>query len=246
LTPKLSFGHFQQAWDEHGATLKRLIEQNHVRRICEIGGGANPLLPLDYVRSKQLDYTILDVSQEELDKAPAGYSKLLADICASDLTDLGEFDLVFSKMLAEHVSDGRVFHRNVRQMLSPQGLAFHFFPTLFAPPFVVNWLLPETFASALLSAVAPRDKVQHAKFPAHYSWCRGPTARQIERLKNVGLDVVEYRGFFGHSYYKRIPGLRALSNAFTRILIKHPVPSLTTFGYLIVRRDSGSSISQPA
>lgn len=236
MSTTVSFGHFDDAWSSHAATLKALIEQNGIHQVCEVGGGANPLLPKAYLLSKGLDYTILDVSQEELDKAPAGYNKVLADICAPSTLDLGPFDLVFTKMLAEHVSDGGTFHRNVRRMLVPGGLAFHFFPTLFALPFIANWLLPTSLSERLLQALAPRNLVKHGKFPGRYSWCRGPTPRQVSRIERLGFEIVEYRGFFGHGYYNNIPILRALSRVMTRLLLHHPMPALTTFAYLIVRR----------
>lgn len=245
---RVSFGYFEEAWAEHAATVRRLIEQNGVRKICEVGGGANPLLPIEYLRSHALEYTILDVSQEELDKAPPEYNKVLADVCGSGTSQLEQFDLVFTKMLAEHVVDGRTFHRNVRHMLSPGGLAFHFFPTLFAPPFVLNWLMPESMSSRVLQTFAPRNQIKHGKFPARYSWCRGPSRSQIERLEGLGFDLVQYRGFFGHSYYKNIPGLRNMSASVGRMLVKHPIPSLTTFAYLILRKPqtSAPAHNQPA
>ena len=47
-------------------------------------------------------------------------------------------------MLAEHVPDGYRFHSNLFELLKPGGVAFHFMPTLYSPPFVINRLLPET------------------------------------------------------------------------------------------------------
>jgi hypothetical protein len=235
LSPNVSFGHFTDAWKGHDDRLKRLIEEHRIRSICEVGGGANPQLSIDYIRANGLDCTILDVAQAELDKAPPEYRKVRTDIC-SDVSHLGQFDLVFTKMLAEHVADGATFHRNVHQILLPGGIAFHFFPTLFAPPFVLNWMLPEWISEQVLQTFAPRDKVKHGKFPARYSWCRGPSTRQIQRLADVGFEIVEYRGFFGHGYYKNIPGLRNASAAVTRRLLEHPIPDLTTFAYLIVRK----------
>lgn len=232
----VSYGNFQEAWSQHSNKLRCIVEDRAVRRICEVGGGANPALGLEYVQRHNLDYTILDISAEELAKAPNGYRKVVANICGQLPQNLGGYDLVFTKMLCEHVPDGEVFHRNVHQLLRPGGLAFHFFPTLYAPPFVANVLLPERLAGLLLDIFAPRDKRQHGKFPARYSWCRGPTARQTQRLTSVGYDILEYRGFFGHSYYRRLPGFRQGADTFARYLVKKPNPNLTTFAYLVMQK----------
>ena len=64
--------------------------------------------------------------------------------------------------------------------------------------------MPERLADILLHMFETRDRFQHAKFPAYYRWCRGPTHKQINRFISLGYDVVEYRGFFGHGYYNKI------------------------------------------
>lgn len=231
-----SYAHSAEAWTDYLPTLLRLIAACGARRICEVGGGANPALNPSDVRDAGIAYTVLDISPRELDKAPDGITKVAADICGVLPVGLGEFDLVFTRMLCEHVPDGGRFHRNVRRLLRNGGLAFHFFPTLFAPPFVVNRLMPERLASMLLDVVAPRDHQRHGKFPAYYSWCRGPAPRQIERLRALGYDVLRYRGYFGHGYYRRIPLLHAVSNRIANALIRHPVDSLTTYAYVVLRK----------
>lgn len=232
----ITYGTFKEAWRQHFVQLTSLIENHAAKRVCDIGGGANPVLPEQYVRERGLDYTLLDISQEELDKAPSQYQKLCVDICRPDERLGGGFDIAFSKMLAEHVIDGEAFHSNVRDLLRPGGLAFHFYPTLYAPPYVANYLMPERLSSALLDIFAPRDRVQHAKFPALYSWCRGPTGTHIARLEKLGYRIEEFRGYFGHDYYRRIPGVHQVSQAFARWLVDHPIPHLTTFAWLVLRR----------
>ena len=62
-----------------------------------------PALDLDVVREHELAYTVVDVSAEGLAKAPAGYEKVQADVSGPLPDGLGQFDLVFSTTLAEHV-----------------------------------------------------------------------------------------------------------------------------------------------
>ncbi len=231
-----SYGGFLEAWCEHHRTVVRLIETHDARHVCEVGGGANPSLGLDYIRARGVEYTVLDISQEELDKAPGGYRKLRADICGDLPLGLGGFDLVFTKMLCEHVRDARRFHQNVLRLLSPKGIAFHFFPTLFSPPFVLNRLLPEKISQELLDTFRPRDGRKQGKFPAYYAWCRGPTRFQIARLQALGYEIVAYRGFFGHTYYSKIPLLGTLARRLGDFLVAHPLPHLTSYAYLVMRR----------
>jgi SAM-dependent methyltransferase len=237
---RIRFGYQHDAYRDYEATLQGLIETNGCRRICEVGGGANPALPLDYVTSHKLRYCLLDIAPEELAKAPAGYDKIVADICSKTVPPGGPFDLVFSKMLAEHVRDPRQFHRNVYDLLGPGGLAFHFFPTLYSLPLLVNRLIPERASAAALRIFSPRDPVKEGKFPAYYRWCRGPNAAQVRRFEALGYVVEEYAGFYGHDYYDRIPVLRNLHRSATRFLVDHPVTWLTSVAYVVLRRPSGT------
>jgi SAM-dependent methyltransferase len=237
----ISYRNSDAAWGGYEGYLSELITRLKPRGVLELGAGANPTFDRTFATGHALDYSILDISATELNKAPDGYRKIEADISAPKIRLDCEFDLVFSRMLAEHLPDGEVFHRNVLDLLSPGGHAFHFFPTLFAPPFVANLLLPEQLSESLLRLVqrGREQEGMHAKFPARYSWCRGPTKGQLERLKKVGYTVEEYIGFFGHSgYYEKFPPAKRLHEAISNWFMRHPVPQLTSFAYLLLRKPS--------
>lgn len=225
-------------WFGYDDYLRALASRPGVRRVCEIGGGANPALPLEFVHEHGLEYTVLDISAEELAKAPEGYVKVHADIINLSDELPGGYDLIFSRMVAEHVPDGEVFHRNIHRLLAPGGIAFHYFPTLYTLPFVINLLMPHRLSDAILHRVqGGREKHgQHGKFPAFYSWCYGPTARQLARLRGVGFEIEEYIGYYGHSYYRHFPPLHRLHEWLCQKLVDHPIPQLTTTCYLVVRK----------
>jgi uncharacterized UPF0146 family protein len=230
------YGLAHDAWDAYIPAVQSVIEAGSVRRICEVGAGANPSFSMEYVEARGLDYSILDISESELAKAPDGYKKVVADICAPDPAVEGGFDLVFSAMLAEHVRDGCAFHSSVYRLLSDGGTACHFYPTLYALPFVVNRLVPESVAGKILDVLARRDRYQHDKFPALYKWCRGPSRGQLGNFKSVGYEIVEFRAFFGHAYYNRMPALQRMSDAISRMLVRHPIPALTSYAIVMLRR----------
>ena len=235
----VSYGLSQTAWGEYSAFLEELATRPGVRKICEIGGGANPSLSLAFIAKHNLEYTILDISENELAKAPDGYIKLVGDITDPN-TQLqkNNWDLIFSKMLAEHVQDGTSFHGNIFNLLAPGGTAFHFFPTLCSMPFVINKLLCKKNSARLLYLFyKDRDyDGKHGKFPAYYSLCYGPTKKQIKRLANIGYSIKNYIGFFGHSYFERIPLLHKLHRALTKLLISFPIPWLSSYAYVVLSK----------
>ena len=65
---KISFGKSEEAWLGFEDYLIRNIRKYEVKSICEIGGGANPVLNQIIIKKFNLDYSILDISQEELEK----------------------------------------------------------------------------------------------------------------------------------------------------------------------------------
>lgn len=204
--------------------------------VCEIGGGANPLLSRDERDRLGITYTLIDVDASELAKAPDDVRKIEFDITSRALPR--SFDVVFSKHLAEHVREPELMHRNVRAMLRPGGVAIHFFPTLYGAPFVLNRLIPEQLAERMLLRLQPyrASPGNHGKFPAYYRWCRGPTRSQVRRLLSIGFEVDEYVACFGHAYYCRAPVLQRLEDAKTRALLRHPVALLTSYAIVVLRR----------
>lgn len=238
-TMKIDYRPSEEGWLQHTDYLKKLVLENRCKRICEIGGGANPALPIEFVKEHGLDYLIVDISPSELAKAPQGYRTRVLDITQPVPGESENCDLIFSKMLAEHISDAASFYENVRKMLRPGGLAFHFFPTLYAPPFVLNRIIPERLAYWLLSILQPGREAsgKNAKFPAYYQWCRGPYGKQIRRLESAGFSIRSYIGFYGHwPYYQKVPFLVTLHKAFCNWLIQHPIPALTSFAYVVLER----------
>jgi SAM-dependent methyltransferase len=234
-------------WREKGsgATCFDLFAQR-VRELCEdgsrvvteVGGGARPLLSPDFVAARGVDYTVVDLSPAELAKAPPGYKTVAADICAVHPPPSAPADLVFSRTLAEHVHNPARFHRNVYLMLKPGGKALHFFPTLYALPFVVNKVAPERLSNWILLRLQEGRGASgtHGKFQAHYRWCRGPTRRQLRRLREIGFRIVRYEAFFGHGYFDRAPSLSAISQRIGETLASHPVPLLTSYAIVELER----------
>jgi SAM-dependent methyltransferase len=225
----------------HGApeAIEAVIDRFDSRDVLEIGAGAHPTLSVDRVRALGVRYTTNDISQEELDKADPAYVRLCYDLSGAEPPARlrGAFDLVFSRMVNEHVKDGERYYRNIATILRPGGVTTHWFSTLYALPFVTNRLIPEWLGNRVLDALAPRDRSGHGKFKAYYSWGRGPTRRMVARLESLGFAVLEYTGYFGHTYYRRrLPVLDFLEGKKAAWLAKHPRPLLTSYARVLLRK----------
>jgi len=211
----------------------RLISSKSGPDIIEIGAGRNPLFS-DADLPRNVDsYTIGDISRKELDLAPGSWNALCFDVCGDVGSISARFDVAFTRMLAEHVPDGYRFHSNVFSLLKPGGVAFHFMPTLYSPPFVLNKLLPESMSGGILRAFfANRTEDDIPKFPARYSLCYGDSPRQIRRLLSIGYADVDIRTFYGHNYFSKIPLIRELDSGLTRLAYKKGLSQFSAYAYV--------------
>jgi SAM-dependent methyltransferase len=237
--PAIRYQHWSGASrDERIPYVENLVLTAKAGSVCEIGAGANPALSPEFLARNPIDYLLIDNSREELAKAPDSYAKVHADITSDAFEPPGRYDVVFSLFLSEHISTPEAFHRNVFDLLEPGGTAFHAFSTLYAPPFLLNRLLPERLSERCLELLKPgREPAgNHAKFPAYYRWCEGPTPRQLRRLEQVGFQVEEYVGFFGHGYFAKFPRVQAAEDRLARFLCKHPLPWLTSYAFVVLHR----------
>jgi len=219
--------------------LHRRLEELGGGKICELGGGARPAVELDFLSRNGLDCLVVDISESELQKAPQGYATFVGDASSTEFKTPehdGNYDVVFSRVVAEHVPDARQFHLNTRRLLRPGGIAMHFFPTLWWPPYVLNRILPETLAERILLRMEPWRQSTGAsgKFPAYYHWCYGPTSSQVKRLATVGFSVEHCIAYFGESSHAPGKVLETLNDAWTDAMLRRPSYLFTSYaGYTL-------------
>lgn len=232
-------------WQKYNGYLEEVIRRMNLVNICDIGGGRNPTLDTKFISNQKLGYTLLDISEEELGAAPEKYFKIQVDIGdpSADLPE-GKYDMCFSKMVAEHIQNGNAFHSNVHRLLKPGGIVVHFFPTLFALPYLANLLIPEWLSQKLLMFFNPRDLQQHGKFPAYYSRCFGPIPSQIRFFNSLDYEVVQYIAGYGHAYYQKIPVVRGMAEKWSDLCRKQKWYFLTSFAIVILRKRDQSMTRQ--
>jgi SAM-dependent methyltransferase len=234
---RVSYQDVDSLWKGYDNFVRELAQREGAEYVAELGGGANPILA-DERWGFAPHRIVVDISAEELAKAGGGVETRVLDLCQPIPDGRNAYDIVFSKMLCEHVPDGRAFHQNCFDLLKPGGLAVHYFPTLYTLPFVLNRLIPEKTARKLLRKIQPGriDDPKHEKFPAYYRWTTGPTKRAIRRFQSVGFELEQWNGAFGHYYYSLVKPLDALEQTKSRFLVKHPVPALTSFAVVVLRK----------
>ena len=209
----------------------------HCRDLLEIGGGRSPLLSERQIAELGLEYTVNDISEAELDQCPGWADKLCFDI-AGDTAPPGQYDLIFSRMVQEHVRSAENCYRNIFRLLRPGGIALNFHPTLYAAPFVINYLIPSQLSAAILKAVGLRltdAEEEYPKFPARYSWCRA-TAGIHAKLRRIGFAEIFIVPFYGHGYFRKVPIIREIDDTMAQLAKRRNASVLSSYAYTIVRK----------
>jgi SAM-dependent methyltransferase len=231
------------AWANYRATVLAIVQacRNEARdpvRMLEVGGGRAPLFTPAEAAAAGVAVTVNDVDARELSLGPAEFGKAQFDIADEVSPTLhGAFDVIVSHMVMEHVRDGRRAWSNMAALLAPSGVAMAFHPTLFAPPFLINLILPDSLTAPLLRFFFPiRHDGGYPKFPAWYDLCRSNPATIEPILKACGFRETLIAPFWGHSYFQSMPGLREIDAAVQRIAEARDWRGLTTYAYTLARR----------
>jgi SAM-dependent methyltransferase len=233
------------AWEEYRPLALELARmQGAVRRrsgervrMLEIGGGRGPMFTPAQAEAAGIALTVNDIDARELAMAPAEHAKANFDIAADiDPALQGSFDLIVSRMVMEHVGDARRAWTNMAALLAPGGVAMAFHPTLYAPPFLINLLLPEGVTSRLLLKFFPtRHDGDYPKFPARYDLCYSDPRRVAPVLRECGFSEVLIAPIWGHGYFRSIPGLRELDAATQRLAEAREWRGVTTYAFTLAR-----------
>jgi SAM-dependent methyltransferase len=246
--PRLDVFENFPCWESGSVLLKQQITTLRLKNVADIGGGANPLLDHAFIEESGVDYSLLDISKAELDRAPAYYKKIQVDVAAPEgyfLRRVGEeqFDLVFSHMFLEHVPNPLRVHRNIYASLKPGGLAIHFFASSNNLPLTMNRLLPGWVTDILTRVAQPnRDLIGYEKkFPAYYAMCGAPSKALNSKYREIGFDVLRHTGFIGHDYYKRVPILREIERGLRPILLATGIPLISDSLLILRKRSTFSS-----
>lgn len=139
-------------------------------QILDIGSGRRPAIPPER-RPIGCRYVGLDLSMDELEKAPAGsYDEMIASDVTQYVAQLeSRFDLIVSWQVLEHVRPLPVALENARRYLRPGGLLVAHLSGKFSLFGLVNQLVPQRVAVWVLARLLHRDPA--TIFPAHYDQC---------------------------------------------------------------------------
>ena len=139
-------------------------------RVLDIGSGAQPAIPREELPPESW-YVGLDISSDELEKAPAdAYDATVVADAATTIPDLRDsFDLVVSWQVLEHVSSTDAVVTNARSYLKDGGSFVAMLSGGLSPFALLNRAIPHTLARRVLEGLTGREPA--TVFPARYDRC---------------------------------------------------------------------------
>ena len=166
-------------------------------RVLDAGGGKWPRIPVAVKERLGLHVTGLDLSADELARAPAGSydDVIVGDAATVRLRPV--YDLIVSQTLLEHVRDVDAAIGNFATALRPGGAMAHVLPNARAPFALVNRLLGNRRGRRLLYGVYPAAKFV-AGFESYYDRCT-PGAL-VACCRRHGLLDVEVAPYYASEY----------------------------------------------
>jgi SAM-dependent methyltransferase len=173
------------------AEIRSLLRPN--LRILDVGSGRRPALaPAD--RPAETHYVGLDLSAAELAAAPSGsYDETIAADLAQRVAGLeGQFDLVLSWQVFEHVRPLDRALENLRAYLRPGGRMVALLSGRFSVNGMLNVLVPSGLAAWLMRRLLGRDP--DTVFPAHYDSCYGSALTELLKPWSVAEVTPLFQG----------------------------------------------------
>ena len=207
-------------------------------RLLEIGGGRRPLLTPQQAQAAGITYTVNDISARELELGPQEFSRALFDVAGGvDPEEHGGHDLIISRMVMEHVRDAARAWANMANLLVPGGVALAFHPTLYAPPFVINWLIPDRLTAPVLKFFfSDRYDGGFPKFPARYDLCIADPRVIEPALNQAGFREALSAPFWGDRYFRHFPGVRTANDSLSALAEARDWRRLASYAYTLGRK----------
>jgi SAM-dependent methyltransferase len=162
-------------------------------RVLDFGAGANPSIPIE-LRPDDCTYVGLDVVREELERAPAGsYDELVVGDIADHPEGLGgDFDLIVSWQVMEHVASMKRSLDGIHEALAPGGIFVSQFSGSNAWFARANRILPERFTEWAMHRLLGREP--DSVFHAEYDRCDATRLHELLGSWSEYEIVSRYRG----------------------------------------------------
>lgn len=206
-------------------------------RICEIGPSGQPSIKSSCIKERGLDYSIIDIETLYWDEYNPEVKKYNIDLQKEfDPSLEGQFDLVFSQMVLEHIEEPENFHKGIFKILKPGGTAVHLYANPYSLPALTNNVLPEFISEYILKKINNRNLAKNHKYPAYYRWCFTSAKSASRRIYQLGFRIKSHTAYMGHNYFQSVPLLNWIEKVYSWKLSFIGTSLISTLSLLHVKK----------
>lgn len=188
---------------------KGLVLDPEVTQVIDVGAGRESAIAATVRQRSNVKLIGMDVDATELALNEQLDQKVVCDASKMWPTMALPADLIVSRATIEHLPDNQQFIRSAFLALRPGGKLAVVFASKWAPPVLLNRMIPNWLANKLLKALVPNADGKQG-FRAHYDLC---TYRAFYRaLEAEGFRVTfHYCSYYSSSYFQFFFPLHFLS-----------------------------------
>lgn len=229
----------QQLWQTRGFAIydwvaRALLGAPGANVVIDVGGGRTWYFGEEYRRNPDFKVIGVDIDADELALNPMLDQAIATDICKSLGVPDGSVDLVLCRATVEHLHDTGAFLKNVHGALRPGGKAAFVFANKWAPPMVLNRIIPEWLSGRLLLTLVPGTK-GYGGFKAYYDKCTYSAFKR--ELLSLGFEVeYDYVSYYSSSYFQFFFPLHSLSIALDWFRQALSIRDLGSMNLFVVRK----------
>jgi SAM-dependent methyltransferase len=226
-------------WETRGFAIydlvaRGLLGEPAVQTVVDVGAGRSWYFGDDYKRLRGIRLIGVDADPAELALNPSLDERYALDACESLGIADGAADLILARAVVEHLHDTEAFYRNAFRALRPGGRLAMVFANAWAPPILLNRVLPAKMARALLRRLVPGSE-GYQGFKAYYDKCLHSEARTA--LARVGFVVdYDYNAYYSSSYFQFFLPLHMLSIAGDYFRMMLAIRNLSSMNLFVARK----------
>jgi len=193
--------------------------------VLDMGSGRRPCVPLDR-RPPGCTYVGLDISAAELETAPAGsYDRYVVSDVSDRADELeGQFDLVVSFQVLEHVRPLDAAFENLRHYVKPGGRLIAQFSGALSAFGLLGRAVPHRLSQSVLQHLLKRDPDK--VFPAHYDHCWSSAVKRMLAPWSAAEVIPLHRGA---AYFHFAKPLRAGYLLYEEWVRSHDLENLASY-----------------
>jgi len=213
---------------------RALLGDPSVQTVVDVGAGRTWFFGDDYKQRRGIRLIGVDVDPAELSLNPSLDERYALDACESLGVEEGSVDLILARAVVEHLHDTEAFYRNAFRALRPGGRFAMVFANAWAPPILLNRVLPGAVSKALLKGLVPNSE-GYQGFKAYYDKCLHSEARKA--LKRVGFQIdYDYNSYYSSSYFQFFLPLHILSIGGDCLRMALAIRNLSAMNLFVVTR----------